>query len=146
MTRCGEYDIDATVRFRVAGADFLVLIEAKLHRNPIKREIVQILHSKVVSVGAQKGVIVSTAPFQSGALDFALEHGIALVALTEGRFTYEVRTREPAPPLTREKASEICGLPKFVAHCYSPGEEPGSIQVTVVSGQPKYAAELLLGA
>jgi len=50
----GLYDFDATVRFRVGGIDFLVLVEAKRHKNPVKRELVQVLHDKLRSVGAQK--------------------------------------------------------------------------------------------
>jgi restriction endonuclease Mrr len=62
----GSYDLDGTVRLRWAGLDLLVVIEAKYHRTPIKRELVQVLHSKVQSVGAHKGVLVATAPFQRG--------------------------------------------------------------------------------
>lgn len=32
----GSYDLDGSVRFRWGGLDFLVIIEAKHHRNPIK--------------------------------------------------------------------------------------------------------------
>ena len=82
----GSYDVDGTVRFRWGDLDFLVVIEAKYHRNPIKRDVVQVLHSKVQSVGAHKVVLVATAPFQRGALNFAKAYGIALVTVTEGRF------------------------------------------------------------
>src|SRR2546423_13099940 len=75
----GSFTLDATVRYRWAGLDFLVVVEAKLHTNPIKRELVQVLLSKVQSVGAHKGVMISTAPFQQGAIEFAKVHGIALV-------------------------------------------------------------------
>ena len=51
--------------------EFLIVVEAKKHRYPIKRELVQVLHSKIQSVGAHKGVMVSTAPYQNGALDSA---------------------------------------------------------------------------
>jgi hypothetical protein len=34
----GAYDFDATVRFSLGGLQFLVLVEAKRHKNPIKRE------------------------------------------------------------------------------------------------------------
>jgi hypothetical protein len=61
----GTYDFDATIRFNVAGMSFLVLVEAKHHKNPIKRELIQVLHQKVQSVGAHKGVMVSTAPYQT---------------------------------------------------------------------------------
>ena len=59
----GNFDLDATVRFRVLGFDFLALVEVKQHRHPIKREFVQVLHSKIQSVGAHKGIMFSTAHF-----------------------------------------------------------------------------------
>lgn len=71
----GTFTFDATARFQFAGMEFLVIAEAKLHRNPIKRDVLQILYSKMQSVGAHKGVVFSTAPFQSGALDFAKPTG-----------------------------------------------------------------------
>lgn len=143
--RDGTYDFDATVRYELAGMAFLVLVEAKLHKNPIKRETVQVLHQKLQSVGAQKAVLVSTAPFQKGALDFALEHGIALVTVTEGRFTYETKAAVTPPALTREQAQKRFGIPVFVGHAYSNGDAPGSIGVTLMSPEyPEYLAEHLL--
>lgn len=50
----GEYDFDATARFDWGGMQFLVLAEAKLHQKPIKRELVQVLHSKLSSVGPRR--------------------------------------------------------------------------------------------
>lgn len=82
----GTFDFDATARYQFAGMSFLVLVEAKLHKNPIKRELVLVLYQKILSVGAHKGVMVSTAPYQAGAVAFAKTHGIALVTVTEGRF------------------------------------------------------------
>lgn len=58
----GSFDFDATVRFRWAEMDFLVLVEAKRHTSPIKRALVQALYSKVQSVGAHKGVMIATEP------------------------------------------------------------------------------------
>jgi len=41
----GEFEIDVSVRFTAfGGATFLVICECKKHRNPIKREIVQVLN------------------------------------------------------------------------------------------------------
>jgi len=143
--RDGTYDFDATVRYELAGMAFLILVEAKLHKNPIKRETVQVLHQKLQSVGAQKGVLVSTAPFQKGALDFALAHGIALVTVTEGRFTYETRAAAKPPTPTREEAQERFGVPVFVGHAYSNGDAPGSVGVTLMSPEfPEDLAEHLL--
>lgn len=92
----GTYDFDATVRFEQAGLHFLVLVEAKRHVNAIKRDIVMLINGKVQSVGAQKGVVVSTAPFQSGALTYARKHGIALVHVSSAGPTYVVRQLVPA--------------------------------------------------
>jgi hypothetical protein len=138
----GTYDFDATVRYRFAGMDFLVVVEAKLHRNPIKRELVQVLAQKLRGVGAHKGVMVSTAPFQSGALEFASVHGIALVTVTEGRFVFETRDASPMSHASDD------GLPGLVAHRYGPGSKPGWTSVHLLSPDddefPGDVAELLL--
>jgi hypothetical protein len=145
----GTYDFDATIRYQLAGMSFLVLVEAKLHKYPIKRELVQVLHDKIHSVGAHKGVMVSTAPYQAGALLFAKKHGIALVTVTEGRFLYETRDAMPAPQMSREEAAERFGLPTFVGHYYGPGDRPGSTESWLMSPKnaeyPHNVAELLLG-
>jgi hypothetical protein len=142
----GSYDFDATARYRWAGLDFLIVVEAKRHANPIKRELVQVLQSKVQSVGAHKGVMISTARFQRGAIEFAKRHGIALVSVTEGRFTFETRGAAPQPALSREAAREF-GLPPFVGFCYGPGDTPASTTSTLISTEyPDYIRELLLGA
>lgn len=141
----GTYDFDATVRYEFVGMSFLVLVEAKRHKNPIKRELVQILHQKVQSVGGHKGVIISTAPYQSGALEFAKKHGIALVTVTEGRFTFETKSRIKPPPLSRE-AARCFGLPEFVGHHYGADTEPGWTSITLMSPEyPDYVSEFLLG-
>jgi Restriction endonuclease len=142
----GSYEFDATVRYRWAGLDFLVLVEAKRQANPIKRELVQALHSKIQSVGARKGVLISTAPFQRGAVEFANAHGIALVSLTEGRFTFETRALGPRQVLSREQALDLFGLPTFVGFCFGAGETPDSLRMTTIStDQPDHVGELLLG-
>jgi restriction system protein len=87
----GVYEIDVTARFKALG-DILVLIECKHHRNPIKREVVQILYDKLRAVGAQKGMIFSTVRFQKGAIEFAQAHGIALVLVANGATMYVTRS------------------------------------------------------
>jgi hypothetical protein len=128
----GEYDFDATVRFSMLGMDYLVLVEDKRHEHPIKREQVQVLHQKLQSVGAQKAVMISTAPFRRGAIEFAKTHGIALVMVSEGRFTFETRAAVPRPMMTREEARERYGIPAFVAVCFGPGDAPGSTTITTI--------------
>ena len=108
----GRYDFDATVRYQFAGMSFLVVVEAKLRKNPIKRELVQVLHQKMQSVGAHKGIMVSASPYQAGAVAFAKAHGIAIVTVTEGRFLFETRHASP----------EDSGFPALVAHYYGAGD------------------------
>jgi restriction system protein len=81
----GEYEIDITVRFTALGANFLVLVECKHYRRPVGREKVQALFAKMQSIGAHKGLMFATNGFQSGAIEFADAHGIALVELVDGR-------------------------------------------------------------
>lgn len=90
----GVYEIDVTARFEALGADFLVLVECKHHKSPIKREVVQVLRDRVSAVGGQKGMIFSTAPFQSGAIRYARAHGIALLLVASGNVGYLSRTFE----------------------------------------------------
>lgn len=85
----GDYKFDVTARFKaLGGADFLVIVECKKHKNPIKREVIQTLRDKQQSVSAQKAMIVSTSAFQSGAIEYASSHGIALVQIVTGRAVY----------------------------------------------------------
>jgi len=98
----GEYQIDVYAEFEVLGATFKVLVECKRYKNEIKREAVQLLYDKLRATGAQKGMIFSTSGFQSGAFKFAEEHGIALIRVIEGRYTYFTKAgggqRHDPPP------------------------------------------------
>jgi restriction system protein len=91
----GEYVMDVTARFEALGADFLVLIECKHLKRSVERDVVQVLVDKVHSVGAQKGMLFATAGFQRGALEYARNHGIALVHVADGRTSYQTRSAVP---------------------------------------------------
>jgi len=95
----GTYEIDITARFKIFGADFLVLVECKNHKSHIKREQVQMLHAKQVSLSAQKAMLFATTPFQDGAVEYANHHGIALVQLASGETLYFTKSgnRTPLP-------------------------------------------------
>jgi len=93
----GTYEIDITARFRIFGADFLVIVECKHHKNRIKREHVQVLHAKLMTLGAQKAMLFSTSEFQEGAVEYAIQHGIALVRLASGETSYFARSANPTP-------------------------------------------------
>jgi len=88
----GEYEIDVTARFSALGADFLVLIECKHYKNPVKRDVVQVLFDRLRAVGAHKGMVFSTAKFQRGAIKYAKLHGIALVQITDGTTAFASRS------------------------------------------------------
>ena len=96
----GTYEVDVTARFEALGASFLVLVECKHQRRPVERDVVQVLRDRLSAVAAQKGILFSTSPFQSGAVQYAARHGIALVFVEDTRFTYiEIRAGQAAPPL-----------------------------------------------
>lgn len=129
----GTYIIDVTVRFRLLGADYLTLFECKRHASPVKREHVQVLHDKLRSTGAHKGVVVAASGFQSGALSYAKTHGIACVRLLDGAWTYETRD------LT-QRIPEPTG--QYLAHARYLTEK-GGYGNTLLSGQRDYVRELL---
>ena len=100
----GSYEIDIVVRFSLfSGASFLMRVDCKKYKNSIKRELVQALRQKQISLGADKAMLVSTSDFQSGAIAFSQSHGIALVRLVSGVAMYirgSMRNEasfEPAP-------------------------------------------------
>jgi len=105
----GEYVIDVTARFSALGADFLVLVECKHEKRKTERHDVQVLLSKVQSVGAHKGMLFSVAGFQEGAIQYADAHGIALVQLADGKtswFTKSLGPPSPPPPYVN--------IPKYI--------------------------------
>lgn len=138
-THDGTYQIDATARFRFAGMDFLVLVECKRHSHPVKREVVVTLRDKVRSAGAQKGVVFATAPFQSGALRYAEQHGIALVHVTDAGPTYLMRSDMSSQPLE----ADTTGVP--VAHGWRLSPD-GRLSGTLLDENPEAMLDLLSGS
>ena len=109
----GEYIIDVTARSEALGANFIVLVECKHHKRKIERQDVQILHAKLQSIGAQKGMLFSIAGFQSGAIDYAAAHGIALIKMGAGSSSWFTRSAGPQtlPP-------SWANFPKYVGWWY----------------------------
>lgn len=107
----GEYEIDVTAQFKAfEGAHFLMLVECKKHRNAIKREIVQALRQRQLSIGAHKAMLVSTSSFQSGAHEFARVHGIALVEIVNGMAVYVQASAKRTMPPIPESAENYAGI------------------------------------
>lgn len=65
----GKYQIDVYAEFTAMGSRFKVLCECKKYKNRVNRDKVAILHRKLESIGAQKGILISTSDFQSGAVE-----------------------------------------------------------------------------
>jgi restriction system protein len=129
----GAYIIDVTVRFRLLGADYLTLFECKRHASPVKREDVQVLHDKLRSTGAHKGILVAASGFQKGALVYAKTHGIACVRLVDGAWTYEVRYITSLVPQPTGH---------YVAYALYLTEDGGCSNI-LLSDQHNYARQLL---
>ena len=104
--------------------DFLVLVECKRHRDPIKRDIVQVLHSRIQEVGAHKGIIFATTAFQRGAVEFDKAHGIALVQIADGRTSYVARAE-----------NAMVDLPLYVGWVVS-ADDTGEQMLSLLDGDP----------
>jgi restriction system protein len=130
--RSTKYEFDVTARFTALGADFLVLVECKHWKNPVGRSVVELLHDRMLNVGAQKGMIFTTSDFQSGAIEFASEKRIACVVLADGRSAWRTRGQgeqvEPPPEL---------GIPPIIGWLVKKVE--GKTEFSVVSErEPDY--------
>lgn len=104
----GSYQIDGEIRFTLMGVDYDTLVECKHYRNPVERKEIQVLYDKIRATGAQKGIFVTTSSFQSGAIKYAKEHGIALISIVDGKMCYHTRSRDTTellvfPSLMNEK-------------------------------------------
>ena len=98
----GDYEFDAVAEFSLfQGARFVVLVECKRYSRPVEREKVVALWGKLQDVAGHKAIVFATCGFQSGALQFAAEHGIATVVFVDGSFLYETKAigiaSEPPP-------------------------------------------------
>ncbi|MBE9063366.1 restriction endonuclease [cf. Phormidesmis sp. LEGE 11477] len=74
------YQIDVYYEFERAGIQHKVIIECKDWKNPVKREVINALESKVRDIPGVIGVIISRNGYQSGAINFSQQKGI--LALT----------------------------------------------------------------
>ncbi len=95
MCSCdGIYQIDGKITFSYMGLSFVCLVECKRYKGPIKREKIAELYAKMQSLGAQKGIFITTSYYQKGAYQFAKSHGIALLVITDEGITYHVRASD----------------------------------------------------
>jgi hypothetical protein len=72
----GSYVMRVGVRFSALGANFLVLIVCKHEQRKVERRAVQVLHAKMVSTGAQKGMLFSLRHSRPAPLNTRLFTGL----------------------------------------------------------------------
>lgn len=72
------YQIDVLAEYTALGCRHKVIVECKNHTRNIERSVITDLYVKTQSIGAQKGILISTSGFQKDAVKFAKIHGIAL--------------------------------------------------------------------
>ena len=128
----GKYQIDVYAEFIAMGSRFKVLCECKKYKNRVNRDKVAILHRKLESIGAQKGILISTSDFQSGAVEYGKAHGITLIKAEDYHFEYlshssgQQQNDDNDPFLYAEKH-----MPPYVAFdCTADTEEPLKIYPT----------------
>lgn len=108
----GEYEIDVVAEFSVfEQAIVKVLIECKKYKNPVKRDVIMVLESKIRDSNAHKGMVFSTSGFQSGAIEYASRRGIATIGVQHGHTNYFTKSFGvlPASPPPWVVTSEYIG-------------------------------------
>lgn len=125
----GTYQIDVYARFIAMGVEFKVIAECKRYSVPISREKIAVLADKVRSIGAHKGIMISTCGFQSGAFEYAKKHGIALLQIIDKDV---IHIMNAAKPETEEQKHEFYlmmdwhrRMPKYYAQEYADMDFPG---------------------
>jgi predicted helicase len=73
------------------GADVLVLVECKNYKSKVPVDDVEEFHSKLDDIDAQKGILITTIGFQSGAVKAAKCSRIALALLSKEPQPGEIR-------------------------------------------------------
>lgn len=124
----GTYQIDVYARFVAMGVEFKVIAECKRYSLPISREKVAVLADKVRSIGAHKGIMISTCGFQSGAFEYAKKHGIALLQIIDRDVMHIMNA---AKPETEKQKRELYlmmdwhrRMPKYYAQEYAAMDFP----------------------
>lgn len=83
----GNYQIDIFLTCSILGGEIKIICECKHYKAKVKREKVEVLYSRIQSLGMNKGIMLSSSGFQSGAIQFAKEHGIELIQVFDYDFS-----------------------------------------------------------
>jgi len=79
------YQIDIFAEYTALHVKNKVIVECKRLKRSIERDEVVVLIDKVRSLGANKGILISTSGFQKGCTIKAKENGIALLQILDKR-------------------------------------------------------------
>ncbi len=78
------YNIDVSFTYELLGLHHLVVVECKHWNSSVTREKVAAFHSVLEDLNAQKGILVSSGEFQSGAISYAQSKSIGLIKIVNG--------------------------------------------------------------
>lgn len=124
----GTYQIDVYAKFVAMGVEFTVITECKRYSYPVSREKVAVLADKVKSLGAHKGIMISTCGFQSGAYEYAKKHGIALLQVIDGNVRHILNAANPETEEQKHKIQLMEDwnnrLPQYYAQEYATMDFP----------------------
>lgn len=140
----GEFTFDVTAKFRIfGGATVQLVVECKKYSHPIKRELVQILNDKKRSVGAHKAILVATAPFQSGAIEFAEKNGVGLIQIVSGSALFiKASKRRDGPPV--ERVQQVAQEDPFIGFFYGTNPKGDLVFPQALSSQMTHELGLYL--
>ena len=82
-----KYEIDIAVEFEMFNGNILVVVECKDHSRKIERSVISDFSKRIDDINANKGLMVSTQGFQSGAVKLAKDNGIDLAIIRNYTFT-----------------------------------------------------------
>ena len=111
----GTYQLDGYIEYEFCGSIQKIIVECKKHKNSIKRDDVVILKEKLHSIGANKGILISTSGFQEGALKYAKKHGIALMQVINS----SLRTMQNSITVNKNLIQKYMSLPKYSLMMFS---------------------------
>ncbi|WP_045609246.1 restriction endonuclease [Vibrio vulnificus] len=83
--------IDISYNLKIAGVNYLNVVECKLWSRKVGKREMQAFHSTIKDIGANKGIFVTSIGFQSGAIEIAKKNGIALVKVTNEHPLFDVQ-------------------------------------------------------
>ena len=111
----GTYQIDGLIEFTIGCIRCKTILECKQYKNPVPREKIEILFNRLCSIGANKGILISTAGFQSGAIKYASEHGIALIQILDRCIKF-IQMSGEKPDTSRQAAirEKYLNTPKYL--------------------------------